>query len=57
MVRADLENTVECAAGSTKATFVEQGKVISLRYGHLLYPNIWTCLSVKINVNNVIENP
>lgn len=57
MVRADLENTVECAAGSTKATFVEQGKVISLRYGHLLYPNIWTGLSVNINVNNVIEKP
>ena len=26
MVSADLENTVECAAGSAKATFVEQGK-------------------------------
>ena len=67
MVRADLENTVECAAGSAKATFVEQGKAFLLSLGststllgcsnfELFTPNIWTGMSVNINVN-IVKRP
>ena len=42
MVRADLENTIECAAGSAKATFVEQGKDFSLWLGlHSAAIQLW----------------